>query len=351
MRKCLNVFLSVFFTLILFLPGSAEPIDTIGGKQSSQLTVMVDTLESLLKQVKIKRTSWSMTVQASYNDDNAGDSTVSTLFASTKIIKGGYPREFRFTTKSSFRFANDDLEDRVTAMLLNYDYYLRPKTEIYSFIERFSDSYLSIEERFEIGIGVKFEFPFMDLVNPKTYNRIDSLFTAVDKIPRGKYLSEKQYQDMKMEKDMSLTYLEKKERRLNCGLAFSIFRELERPDEIRIPEMDTTVTPESEQCYRFVIRPSFVLRATSELTLSGECYYKLPLSSPHEVNDHLDYRVYAYLISALSLSKDKHDNDKVGLVVSYFYWHDNVPPFVELNGIYAAKKTHRRVVMGIEVKI
>jgi hypothetical protein len=101
---------------------------------------------------------WSLALTGSYNRDDAGVQTKSTLASSIAFKKGEYPRQFRFNINTRVLYQEGNLEENVTSYLLNYDYYMRPKFEVYGFVERFTDTYLSIDHRFEIGFGIKREW-------------------------------------------------------------------------------------------------------------------------------------------------------------------------------------------------
>jgi hypothetical protein len=88
---------------------------------------------------------------------------LSKLNLNSSVSKGFYPNELTFITDSNFQLEDGAVKENVTKLLLNYEYFLRQWLEGYLFVERFSDSYLSIQQRYEIGTGIKLEaeIPFL----------------------------------------------------------------------------------------------------------------------------------------------------------------------------------------------
>ncbi|HEX9901858.1 MAG TPA: hypothetical protein VGB72_03240 [Acidobacteriota bacterium] len=88
---------------------------------------------------------------------------LSRLNLNSSISKGFYPNEVTFITDSNFQLEDGAIKENVTKLLLNYEYFLLHWLEGYVFVERFSDSYLSIQQRYEVGTGVKLEaeIPFL----------------------------------------------------------------------------------------------------------------------------------------------------------------------------------------------
>jgi hypothetical protein len=82
---------------------------------------------------------------------------LSKLNLNSSISKGFFPNELTFITDSSFQLEDGAVKENVTKLLLNYEYYFSKCLEGYVFVERFSDSYLSIQQRYEIGTGLKLE--------------------------------------------------------------------------------------------------------------------------------------------------------------------------------------------------
>ncbi len=79
-----------------------------------------------------------------------------------EIKKEQYPYEFRFSTSSSLQLQNGKLKENMTDFKINYDFYVFPFLECYLFVQKFSDSYMSIQQRYVLGTGFLVEWePFL----------------------------------------------------------------------------------------------------------------------------------------------------------------------------------------------
>ena len=114
-----------------------------------------------LKAAEKERRALDLLVELGFNGNKAGrENNLYKLNVGTEVRKGGFRNEFRFKAETSILYEDDTLKENVTTTLVNYDYYLLPFLETYGFIERFSNSYLSIHQRYEIGLGFKLEREF-----------------------------------------------------------------------------------------------------------------------------------------------------------------------------------------------
>ena len=257
-------------------------------------------------------------------------------------------------------------------MMVNYDYHFTPWFQVYGFVERFSNSYLSIKQRYEIGTGISFE---LDLFNKekidKELNSIrskseedyekfkniygnitDALYeefrTYLDNLPddtpvekHAKYLISSKFEDLEKEEKRIKQAFKKKYAKLSVGLAISLFSELEQAeinvyfDEERtvngvetIQATETTsITLDMEHKFRFVLRPLVVFRPSDDLTLMAFKYFKCPLGSPTE-NGERDYRTDALIRAEFELKKAAGWAEKLSFILEYQRHYDNLPPFI-----------------------
>ncbi|MDH3890287.1 MAG: hypothetical protein OEV49_04320 [candidate division Zixibacteria bacterium] len=305
MRKVKVVLWTVVGMLLAPMLSLAE--DSVAVKAPVQTNTALDSATKALTQLSLdeekRMIQWDMGVVASFKNDFADGKSESVLNISTDFSKGGYPREFRFVTTSSVELEASKLDDEVTGLLLNYDYYIHPHVETYAFMERFSDTYMGIDQRFEFGIGLKFEYACFGLVDSKDRvvverarrnlisaraedttlckktpkSKLDSL-TCDKRILTAKLVSlgaievkkrtlehvneieaakrEINRIDQSIEKlpiditalkeplhgkvDKALTSIRKRKSRVKLGLALSIFRELEKANTKNL--VDTLVT-------------------------------------------------------------------------------------------------------------
>ena len=90
------------------------------------------------------------------DDVSGGDATKIDLGMSGSA--GGYPTEYSGSWKARNKRTPSASDEQVTEAKLSVDHYLLDgRVEGYVFVERFSDSFMSIDQRWEIGLGGELE--------------------------------------------------------------------------------------------------------------------------------------------------------------------------------------------------
>ncbi len=74
------------------------------------------------------------------------------------LSRGIYPGQLRVSAGAEVRLRDDEVSEDVTKILVNYDYYFEDWLEVYGFLERFTNSFLGISERYEGGVGMNLEW-------------------------------------------------------------------------------------------------------------------------------------------------------------------------------------------------
>jgi hypothetical protein len=111
----------------------------------------------LLTETYNAQTHFKGSVSGGFTGDQAGDNTLYKVGVAGTLSRGTYPREVRFRASTDFQLKNGKQQENVTELLINYDYHPAKNIETFGFLERFTDDFLSIRERYEIGGGAKFE--------------------------------------------------------------------------------------------------------------------------------------------------------------------------------------------------
>ncbi|MEE9441066.1 MAG: hypothetical protein V3V99_00125 [candidate division Zixibacteria bacterium] len=303
-----------------------------------------DSLMLLLKVEEDSRNKLTMSITGSFKSDDAGDKNTTNLSSAVNITKGQYPGQLRFKAAGHLRYEDGEVEDDVTKYRLNYDYYVHPNIELYTFIEKFKDSYLGIHQRIEIGFGAKWENHLFGLITDKDTKIIEHLKTqmlATDTSTLSPYVK------------TALSTIKKRDSRLRIGLALTLFKEIEHPEDIveTINDIDTSFSIPSETLYRLVAYQSLIYRATEDLKITGLCFVKAAAFKGQFV-DFDDIRVDAEFKAELSLKEDKHGNGNVSLTLGYNYNYDKQPPSIIHDAIkYEAENNHGTSTLGITIKI
>lgn len=341
----------------------------------------------------------NISVGAGFKGDWSGEKELYKLDIDSEISKGIYPNEFRFKAGASIQLIDKTLKEDVTSLMVNYDHHFKPWLEVYGFVERFSNSYLSIKQRYEIGTGISFELDLLDTtkkidaeiktyfdekkeentirnksekdyeefrnihanITDEVYEEFRKYLDKFDKGPPDKKLAinllRSKFEDLEKEEKRIKQAFKKKYAKLSVGLAMTLFSELEQAeikayfDEkkeengeqvIQKATETTSILLDMEHRFRFVLRPSIVVRPTDDLTLMAFKYFKYPLNRPYQ-NGKRDYRTDALIRAQLVLKKDAGGAEKVSLILEYQQHYDNFPPWLPPSKIdeYAHGKTLR----------
>jgi len=299
-----------------------------------------------------------LSLAAGFSGDRAGEQSLYKLNVEAAVNKGVYPRTVRFRAGTSVQHKNNVAQDNVTTLVMNFDYYFAPWLETYAFIERFSDTYLSIKERYEVGGGIKLELNLLDTpVGERT--RQDREAMAADGASSlqefAAYLDRAEQEGdgqvdarglrpllaaYRTERRNILAGLRQKESMLSLGLALSFFSEMEQA-EINSTILSQGVSESArfalnaEQRFRVVVRPNVTFRPLDTLSFKGHIYLKYPLGSPLRSEGRLDYRTDSLLSAELKLPTDPEWGKKVSLVLEYQRHYENLPPRIPQSTIDA----------------
>ena len=303
----------------------------------------------LLGDKKKELNQLDLTLAAGFSGDRAGDQSLYKLSVDAGVNKGVYPRTLRFRAGTSVQHKNNTPQDNVTTLVLNFDYYFAPGFETYAFIERFSDTFLSIKERYEVGGGVKLELNLFDTpADTETRGKretireggarslreyeayLDRLDQAGDRRVDTRSLRAL-LETYRSERQDILAGLRQKESMLSLGLALSVFSEMEAA-EISAYVLDQGKSTsekfslDAAQRFRIVVRPNVAFRPLDTLTFKGHIYLKYPLGAPVRSEGRLDYRTDSLLSMELKLPTDPDWGKKVSLIWEFQRHFENVPP-------------------------
>jgi hypothetical protein len=84
---------------------------------------------------------------------NADPATSYKINSAVTLTRGSYPQRFRLKTSVGVLLSEKKFQEDVSTLLMSYDHFTSDATGIYGFAERISDSYLSIDQRWEVGGG------------------------------------------------------------------------------------------------------------------------------------------------------------------------------------------------------
>jgi tetratricopeptide (TPR) repeat protein len=161
-RIVLTGFVGIFFIFSVFVTYGKD-ISKIFEDLEKVLPQKADWLKdykqacTFLKQKQQEKDSLNVSIGAGFSGDEAQGEQLSKLNVSAELSKGFYPNVFSFATGNSFEFKKEELVENVTSLNMKFVHYLLPEIQGYAYIERRTDSYMSIQQRYDIGGGVAFE--------------------------------------------------------------------------------------------------------------------------------------------------------------------------------------------------
>jgi hypothetical protein len=326
--------------------------------------------------------SFGYTGDRSYSGSEPRDSN-HLLNVDTNIVKDRYPSALKFRTSSKLLLSKGALQNESSTILLSLNHYLFPFLEGFVFTEKFSDSFMSIKQRYEMGAGFKFEFtidPIRRDPDADPVRALEALTREGSDVPpkalrRTAELAEKRILDLLpsleesflralkdaevVPEDLSgiFSCLETMERAyarvdealvkarswLTAGVAFSAFSEVEQ-DEIAPyyyspsgQKVSKSYLLDAEQRFRFVIRPSVEWIIADGVDLTSMLYFKLPLGAPYtkliildsenpsRKTRYYDWRVDSTTDLKFNLGRNMSWGGDISLTLEYQYHFDNAP--------------------------
>lgn len=85
-----------------------------------------------------------------------GNDTLFTIRTSGEVSRGTFPSRLRLLADMNAQIRNNTLQQEVTRLRASYDYQYTDRVGAFGFVERYTDNFMSIESRYEIGGGVSF---------------------------------------------------------------------------------------------------------------------------------------------------------------------------------------------------
>lgn len=302
------------------------------GTDEKLIKRFIDEREKELKALSLLNIS----AFASFNGHSSGEENLYQLGLGVNVSKEMYPGEFRFRTSTSMVIQNSEMQENVRMVSLSYEHYLLPWLETYGFVDRYSNTFLKLLYRYEIGGGFKAEFNLFpnkwkdprdksDLIQRKYLKYIRSLQKLVKEQKdlaheTGTIALLNRLMELKKKENGILDFAERKRSLMTIGLAISAFSELEKPEN-----MPALIDIDERQNYRLSIRPSIIFRPSRMITLRGYYYYKHPLFQKDNAGDPRHYRTDAIVSAVLNLGDGGSWAKNVALVFDYQRHFDNNP--------------------------
>jgi hypothetical protein len=344
---------------------------------------------SFLRQEEDRQRSLKADISFGLTGDEAGERSLFKLNTGITLSRGVFPSEVTVVSKLGLQQRDGQLQEDVTTLLISYDYHTTGHVEYFAFAERFTDSFLSIQQRYEVGFGLRFGRHFGHVPGWARTRRILDEFEA--SLPSARQavstLSEEARRELPAlgpgatdglprAKERLEHALRDRAARLFLGFVASAFAELERAeiDVVSAPAAGSSepaatikVPVPATQRYRLSLRPSIVVRPTDEIEIVVHPYFKVPLDGSQRVtmpdgSRRLDYRRDVISAMEWTIKEEQTGLESVGFVLNVNHYFDNTPPSVPASVIAnaaalgrtldrtSAERTHRLVSLALKLK-
>ena len=337
---------------------------------------------------------------------NPGNETLFRFGASAALRRGTVPASFAFTAHVDAQVGNNVLQQDVTRFHASYGYRRSRHLEPFVWMERQSNSFMSITSRYEAGAGIRIGrdlWPARDGESdgdalahlmrngPGGFvcaaRRLEATFhplprstsnpcspMPVDAPPTGgPGPTQAAFEGLHAALPDLARALRAGESRLYLGVGLGVFSELEnaaietgvsstRPRRTIRRSATRIVQLPGRHRYRLLVAPTFRVRPLRDVALSFVPHFKLPISSPRiGHNGVMAYRMDLFLRLEWAVGRRDTAGENVRLVLEFDYYKNMGPPHLTDDIIAAAglegvaydrtiaTKKHRVVSLGVVI--
>ena len=144
------------------------------------------------------------------------------LNVSIKFTRGNYPNKLTIASDIGVRLnESNTFSETISNLFVSYDHYVRYWLEGFVFLDRFSNNFLSIDQRYEVGAGLVFDIHPLDYINgtnesfktvKKGVERLKNIDKKLD--PKAKWIKYYLSQLNRIKRDTTQSYSESKKEEL-----------------------------------------------------------------------------------------------------------------------------------------
>jgi hypothetical protein len=321
--------------------------------------------------------------------DESGPRSLFKLNTGVSLSRGNFPTEITVDTLLGLQMVNGQLQEDVTSLKISYDYHTTSSLEYFAFAERFSDNFLSIQQRYEVGFGARIGLEIGRVGNWRETDRqfenlrrnlpgVRAVAAVLPPASVARLQATRLLEPMRVDTALSnLEHMVRDEQtKLFIGLAASVFAEIENAAidvltklnaDPGAPAVKAKIDLDGTHRYRLNIRPTFRLRPSRQIQLRVYPYWKLPLDGAHHVTlpngeRRFDYRRDVLSEMTWSIRPEDTGVETVDFVFTFNHFFDNVPPSVPVTLLdeaasagrtfdrLIAEERHRFVSMALRIR-
>ena len=327
-------------------------LDTLKSKEETLKSILAygKFLNRLIQEERNQKKLTGSAGLGFYSDDSESN-LLNRINNSFSIKRGSYPSELDVSSTIVIQNNNGTLAENLSLQQITYDYNLAKNIESFVFLDRFSNQFLGIDQRYEIGGGVLFDFFDGESNLTKKGKSLLASLINVNGIKNQHWFKQITPKDklneaettLRKTRDRNHRSILKEYKKIRFAVLFGIFHEFETAKINRIisvPINDTisidrsvTANVPTISTWRWEVRPTFDVRFNDEVKLKLRPYFKFPfgpwqkeLQVFNEETMEIDTKERAdirlNLQAELAIS-----SDPVQAKITYRYFKDYLPPF------------------------
>jgi len=343
-----------------------------------------------------------------------GNDTLFRLATSAELGRGTYPSAFRLTADVNAQMRNNVFEQNVTRLRASYDYQQNDRIGYFGFVQRYTDNFMSIESRYEIGAGVSFGIDLWPRWSDEParaalahvesagvegfrclVSRVETIFhpnrsrtpNSCGPLPSGRSPvgsssagatprpTATSFDNLYAALPDLGQALRAQQAIVSMKVGLGVFSEFEnaviktgasaiQPSGSLQELAERSVQLPGRHRYRFLIWPTIRVAPLSSVSISFIPSFKLPISNPRKYFDgELAYRMDWFVRIDWRLGEEGTSADRIKLLVKFDYYKNMGPPLItddliavaaRENVVYArtvATKKHRVVLLGVGIDL
>ena len=352
--------------------------DTIRAHKIAMETIWksISELRNEINRQSVLRGSANMGFFADHSDLQ-NDQRLQLAFS---IQRGSYPGEFELASDLILDYKQGKLSEKVSTVSLSYDYNLKYWLESFVFVQRFSDTYLSIDQRYEVGAGIIFgnwlkkadlrkesEIKLKSEHYPTDTASVKatSWYRIYEKRMKPTYKQDflagiaSDFSSIESTIEDAVNSQYKQNSWIRPALLLGVLAEIEQPAILSADsclhngewiKFDTTRISkpfDSRTVWRIYMRPTLELRPTKDWRIRVNPYWKvrLPLLNKNLSGSEVeDYRWDIYVTNTVKIPlKGLQRNKSIDIGMTYRFHYDKNPHGFETPEgyvVYARKRHH-----------
>lgn len=362
----------------------------IGLQQGFKLTADTLALRAYFKGLKAIKKSWEdqrqMTGKTTigYNGDFQPGNDLFKMFGSVELSRGSFPSQLRVAAGVAITLQNGEFQENISEVRISYNYHpnvsaatsyarrdslekVRKGTSIikerdrlrwenFSYLSRFSDNFLNIEQRYELVLGRVLAW-YSDALQEKVVKKETQIgkvllhdtlaVRPVNRIARAMMadtLSKDDLEAIREAHNRAKATLQKDGSKWRTGILFGVMGEVERngtvKDSLFVGDVLTAFSyaPETTMRLRFEMRPFVRWSPTHRFTVKWNPYFVLPtwdmtsivtgktLGGEEYEDRRYDWRLDSQFEVSIAMDNDDDaSNKEVSMGLSYRVLYDHAP--------------------------